>query len=130
MERLMRHLPLTALLMVLFPLSAVKSAQTPARPDRIVLEVMNPMGVIEPPATLGISKRVEDLNGKRIALMHNNKPGASNLLEALQKQLSKKYPTATFVRGYETNPVMPPKDPEMYKKAAAKCDAFIFAMGD
>jgi hypothetical protein len=70
------------------------------------------------------------LAGKRIALMHNNKPGALNLLDALQKLLSKRYPTATFVRGYETAPVMPPKDADMYKKAAAVCDAFIFAMGD
>jgi hypothetical protein len=91
---------------------------------------MNPMGVIEPPKTLGISPRVPDLAGKRIALMHNNKPGATNMLDALQKLLSKKYPTAQFIRGFETQPVMPPKDPDMYKKAAAACDTFIFAMAD
>jgi hypothetical protein len=130
MKRMMKYLPATVLLLSLFPHSAVKSAQTPAKAERISLEVMNPMGVIEPPATLGISPRVGNLAGKRIALMHNNKPGAANLLSALQKLLSEKYPTASFVQGYETEPVMPPKDPEMYKKAAAKCDAFIFAMGD
>ncbi len=88
------------------------------------------MGVIEPPPTLGLSPRVTDLAGKKIALMHNNKQGASNLLDALQELLQKKYPTATFVRGYQTQPVNPPKDPEMYKKAAAECQAFVFAMGD
>jgi len=130
MKGLIRYLPVTVLLGSLLPLSNVKSEQTPAKPERITLEVMNPMGVIEPPATLGISPRVGDLAGKRIALMHNNKPGASNLLDALEKLLSKRYPTANFVRGYETDPVMPPKDPDMYKKAAAKCDTLIFAMGD
>ncbi len=130
MKRIGKCLPVTVLLGSLLSLSAARSEQTPAKPERISLEVMNPMGVIQPPATLGISPRIVDLAGKRIALMHNNKPGASNLLNALEKLLSQRYPTASFVRGYETDPVMPPKDPDMYKKAAAKCDTFIFAMGD
>ncbi len=128
MSSLMRCLPVVAVLASMLPVAA--SQQTRVKPDPVNLEVLNPMGVIEPPATLGISKRVADLAGKKIALMHNNKPGASNLLDALQKLLSKRYPTQTYVRGYQTGPVQPPKDPDMYKKAAAECDAFIFAMGD
>jgi hypothetical protein len=130
MSRLMRYLPFAALLMSLLPAAAAKAAQAPAAPDRVALEVLNPMGVIDPPATLGISPRVTDLAGKKIALMHNNKPGASNLLDALQELLSKKYPTASFARGYQTEPVQPPKDPDMYKKAAGECASFVFAMGD
>lgn len=130
MSRFMRYLPVAALLVNLLPVATAKTAQTPAKPDRITLEVLNPMGVIDPPATLGISPRVTDLAGKKIALMHNNKPGASNLLDALQELLSKKFPTGSFVRGYQTGPVQPPKDPDMYKKAAAECTAFIFAVGD
>jgi hypothetical protein len=130
MHSLMRCFLITVLLVSLLPRVAAKAAQTQAKTDRITLEVMNPMGAIEPPKTLGISPRVPDLAGKRIALMHNNKPGATNMLDALQKLLSKKYPTAQFIRGYETDPVMPPKDPDLYKKAAAACDTFIFAMGD
>ena len=101
-----------------------------AQQRQVTLEVMNPMGVIEPPKPFGLSHRVADLDGKKIALMHNNKPGASNLLDALQELLKKKYPGASFPRGYQTQPVQPPKDPEMYKKAAAESAAFIFAMGD
>jgi len=130
MLSLMRYLPIPVLLVNLLPVATAKTAQTQLHPAPVTLEVMNPMGVIEPPATLGISKRVADLAGKKIALMHNNKPGASNLLDALEKLLSKKYPSASFVRGYQTGPVQPPKDPEMYKKAAAECDTFVFAMGD
>jgi len=125
----MRCLLVASLLVSLLTGAAV-NAQTQAKTDRVTLELMNPMGMIEPPKTLGISPRVPDLAGKRIALMHNNKPGATNMLDALQKLLSKRYPTAQFVRGYETDPVMPPKDPDLYKKAAAACDTFIFAMGD
>jgi len=129
MNSLMRCLLVASLLVSLLTGAAV-NAQTQAKTDRVTLELMNPMGMIEPPKTLGISPRVPDLAGKRIALMHNNKPGATNMLDALQKLLSKRYPTAQFVRGYETDPVMPPKDPDLYKKAAAACDTFIFAMGD
>jgi hypothetical protein len=130
MNGLMRLLLITVLLVSILPVAAANAAQAQAKTDRVTLELMNPMGVIEPPATLGISKRVPDLAGKRIALMHNNKPGAANMLAALEKLLSTKYPTAKFVRGFETQPVKPPKDPDMYKKAAAACDTFIFAMGD
>ncbi len=130
MSRLMGSLPVAALLMSLIPSAGARTAQTPPKPGRISLEVLNPMGVIEPPATLGISRRVANLAGKKIALMHNNKPGASNLLDALQELLNKRYPTDSFVREYQTAPVQRPKDPDLYKKAAAECEAFIFAMGD
>ena len=125
MNRLIGLLSIAVLFAYAFPGAAAQ-----AKADSVTLEVMNPMGVIEPPATLGLSQRIGKLDGKKIALMHNNKPGASNLLDALEKILSKKFPAATFVRGYETEPVQPPKDPEMYRKAAAASDAFIFAMGD
>ena len=88
------------------------------------------MGVIEPAATIGLSPRISDLNGKKIALMHNNKPGASNLFDVLEGLLKEKYPGVTIARQYQTGPVQPPRDPEMYKKAAAECQAFVFAMGD
>ena len=120
MNVLIRFLPVFALMVNLFPAAA---AQT-------TLEVLNPMGVIDPPKTYGLSPRVADLAGKRIALMHNNKPGASNLLDTLETLLKARYPGASFSRGYQTQPVQPPKDPDMYKKAAAASDVFIFAMGD
>ncbi len=130
MSRLPKYLGIAMLWMILLPIAFAKTGQTPAKPGQVTLEVLNPSGVIEPPATLGISPRLTDLAGKKIALMHNNKPGASNLLDVLQELLSKKYPTQSFARGYQTQPVQPPKDPDMYKKAAAECKAFIFAMGD
>jgi hypothetical protein len=123
MNIFLRGLPIVALLVCLLPFAAAQTSP-------VTLEVLNPMGVIEPPKTFGLSPRVADLAGKKIALMHNNKPGASNLLDVLQELLKKKYPDASFPRGYQTGPVQPPKDPDMYKKAAAVSNAFIFAMGD
>jgi hypothetical protein len=96
----------------------------------VTLELLNPKGVIEPPKTLGLAPRVTDLAGKRIALIQNNKPGATNLYDALEELLKNKYPNVTIVRQYQTGPVNPPRDPERYKKAAAESQAFVFAMGD
>ena len=98
--------------------------------QEVTLELLNPMGVIEPPATLGLSARIPDLDGKKIALIHNNKPGAANLLDALEELLKEKYPNATILRQYQTDPVLPPKDPKFYKKAAAESQAFVFAVCD
>jgi hypothetical protein len=101
-----------------------------ATQQQVTLELLNPKGVIEPPKTLGLAPRVPDLAGKKIALMQNGKPGATNLYDALETLLKSKYPTATVTRQYQTGPVNPPRDPEMYKKAAAESQAFVFAMGD
>ncbi len=92
--------------------------------------MLNPKGVIEPPKTLGLAPRIADLTGKKIALIHNNKPGATNLYDALEELLEQKYPGVSIARQYQTGPVQPPRDPEMYKKAAAESQAFVFAMGD
>jgi hypothetical protein len=98
--------------------------------QEVTLELLNPMGMIEPEKTLGLSPRVADLSDKKIALIHNSKPGTSNLYDALEELLKEKYPGITIARQYQTAPVQPPRDPEMYKKAAAECQAFVFAMGD
>ncbi len=98
--------------------------------EEVTLEVLNPMGIIEPAKTLGLAPRISELAGKKIALMHNNKPGAANLYKVLEELLKQEYPDITFARQYQTGPVLPPSDPDMYKKAAAECDAFVFAMGD
>ena len=44
-------------------------------PPGVTLEVLNPLGEIEPLPTLGINPSIPDLNGKTIALMNNWKTG-------------------------------------------------------
>ena len=96
----------------------------------VTIDVLNPKGVIEKIEYLGLAPRLDSLEGKKIAFMHNNKIGSKNLYAVLEELLLQKYPTAKIVYGYETAPINPPKDPEMYKKAAQECDAFVFATGD
>ncbi len=95
----------------------------------VTLEVLNPMGVIEPPKTLGLTPRIPDLVGKKIALLHNNKPGVTNLYAALEELLKQRYPSIIVLRGYQPGSVTEPREEE-FQKIAKECDAFIFAIGD
>jgi hypothetical protein len=102
-----------------------------ARPanEKVSLESLNPVGVIEPPKNIGLTPRISDLAGKKIALLHNNKPGAANLYTALEVLLKQKYPNITVLRYYKPVPVTEPREEE-FQKIAKECNAFIFAIGD
>jgi hypothetical protein len=61
----------------------------------VKLEVLVPAGeAIIKPAKL--AKRVNSLDGKRIAIHWNGKPGAEYLLAEIEDQLKAKYPNAKF----------------------------------
>ncbi len=94
----------------------------------VELELLNPKGVIDPPPMLGISPRAASLDGKRIGLIHNNKPGAKTFLDAIEELLKAKYPGAKFAR-FDTTINLADK-PEKYAQMANACDAFILGSGD
>jgi hypothetical protein len=107
---------------------AAGTSQAASTPQKVELELLNPMGVIDPPKTLGITPRVATLDGKKIALIHNNKPGAKTFLDAVEELLKQKYPTATFAR-FDTTINLADK-PEKYRAMADSCDAFVLGSGD
>jgi hypothetical protein len=109
--------------------AAMETVENSAAPAGMVeLELLNPKGVVDPPPMLGISPRVATLDGKKIAMIHNNKPGAKTFLEAVEELLKAKYPTATFEH-FDTNINLADK-PEKYEAMAKACDAFILGSGD
>ena len=105
---------------------AAETAAVP--PGKVELELLNPKGVIDHPPMLGISPRVAALDGKKIAMIHNNKPGAKTFLDAVEELLKAKYPTMTFAH-FSTNINLADK-PERYAEMAKSCDAFILGSGD
>ena len=107
---------------------AAGTRETATTPRKVELELLNPMGVIDPPKTLGITPRVATLDGKKIALIHNNKPGAKTFLDAVEELLKAKYPAATFAR-FDTNINLADK-PEKYQAMADSCDTFVLGSGD
>jgi hypothetical protein len=111
------------------PVAAAGAVETLAAPaGKVELTLLNPKGVIDPPPMLGISPRVTGLEGKRIAMIHNNKPGAKTFLEAVEELLKAKYPNTAFVH-YDTNINLADK-PEKYAAMAGSCDTFILGSGD
>jgi hypothetical protein len=101
----------------------------PPMSDNVKLELLDPRGEIEIIKKYGLAKRVTDLAGKRIALVHNQKAGASTFLDAVEELLKEKFPTATFVKGYTTT-INLAKEPEFYDEVAKNADVFIFGAGD
>ena len=105
-----------------------RSTAKPAN-EKVTLELLNPMGVIEPPKALGLTPRISDLAGKKVALLNNGKSGVRNLITALEELLKQKYPTATILTQYKAGSTADPREEE-FQKIAKECDAFIFAIGD
>lgn len=97
--------------------------------EKVTLELLNPMGVIEPEPYLALRPRLSDLAGKKIALVKNNKPGVPQLFDILEELLKQKYPGVTIQRGF--NPGIPAQaQEEHFQEIAQECDAFVYAMGD
>lgn len=93
-----------------------------AAKSRITLEVLNPRGVLQSIPISGLANpRVQDLLGKRIALM-SEKVESLHFFDALEELLKKKYPTAVILRfDSPANPMRPDNTAEV----AAKCDVWL-----
>jgi hypothetical protein len=101
----------------------------------VTLEVLNPLGEITPPPTLGISPRVADLNGKTVALMDNWKTGAVYLQDRFEELLKKKYPGIKILRttkpqGKEGGGRLIYSADPWYPAVAKAADAFIYTIAD
>ena len=96
---------------------------------KVALELLNPMGVVEPEPFLPLRPPLSDYSGKKIALVHNIKPGVPQLFDILEEMLKQKYPGVTIQRGF--NPGIQAQAQEEHFQGIAKgCDAFVYAMGD
>jgi hypothetical protein len=97
--------------------------------ETVELVLLNPRGEIETKPMFAPAPRVADLNGKRIALVHNQKAGASTFLDAMEGFLKIKYPDSTFLRQFEAT-INLAKEPAFYDEVARSADAFILGSGD
>jgi hypothetical protein len=94
----------------------------------VSLGVLNPRGELPPLKSEGLSPRVADLAGKRIALVANYKAGAELFLTKICDLLKEKYPTATFLRFKLEK--RPKGDTKGFSEIANQCDVFIHSTGD
>jgi hypothetical protein len=61
-------------------------------------EVLSPWAEADPVPLHGLSPRLDKLEGKKIGLLCNNKRAAPLILDAAEKHLKKKFPTAALSR--------------------------------
>jgi hypothetical protein len=97
--------------------------------EKFELLVRNPKGEIESKKFFAPAPRIPDLAGKRIALISNQKAGASTFLDAVEEILKSKYPTASFLKQFAVT-INLAKEPAFYDEVARSADAFILGAGD
>ena len=56
-------------------------------------EVLSPWSEVDPVPLTGLTPRIDDLAGKKIGLLCNNKRAAPVILDATERLLKEKYPT-------------------------------------
>lgn len=94
------------------------------------IRVFNP--VAEPiERVLKPAARVTDLDGRRIGLYWNMKPGGEVALREIERLLRARYPAATF-RYYEgdVGSLMKKVTPRLADRIAKECDAVIGTTAD
>jgi hypothetical protein len=101
----------------------------------VTLEVLNPLGEVIPPPTLGINPRVPDLNGKTVALMDNWKTGGVYLQDRFEELLKKKFPAIKILRttkpqGRQGGGRLIYSAEPWYPAVAKAADAFIYTIAD
>ena len=123
------HVLLTALLL------AVGISWAGPQKAAVTLEVLNPLGEINPPPTLGLNPRIPDLNGKSVALMDNWKTGGVYLQDRFEELLKKRYPDIKILRttkpqGREGGGRLIYSAESWYPEVAKSADAFIYTIAD
>ncbi len=90
----------------------------------VSLVCLNPQGAVESPAISGlINPRIENLEGKKIAIIWDGKKGGDKFCIAIEELLRKRFPTATTMR-------LVWGDAEAAAKAKKEMDTFIYGVAD
>ena len=96
-------------------------------------EVLSPWADADPIPYRGISPRVESLTGKKIGLFSNYKRAARHALEAIERILKERFPTAQF-RSYFVSEMNVPEvetdNKSKFEEWLSGMDAVVTAFGD
>lgn len=92
--------------------------------EKVTLACFNPQGAVEVPKPSGLTNpRLDDLAGKKIAIIWDGKKGGDNFCAAIEQLLNEKYPAAQTTR-------LVWGDADAAEKAKKEMDAFIYGVGD
>ena len=98
-----------------------------------VYEVLSPWAAADPKPLNGLSPRLDDLAGKKIGLLCNNKRAAPLILDVTKRLLKEKYPTAETsrfdARSFSVSALEPNRKQE-FEDWIKGVDAVIASVGD
>lgn len=113
-----------------FVIILLAACRQPVGTDTIVteatLQVLNPRGEIALPPVTSPSARISDLNGKKIGLYWNEKPGGIHFWNGVEKLLMEKLPDTSILRYSGAFDL----GDELAERMAREVDAFLYGVGD
>ncbi|OGN96211.1 MAG: hypothetical protein A2Y89_01540 [Chloroflexi bacterium RBG_13_51_18] len=105
----------------------------PAQKSTDTYEVLSPWAEADPVLLKGLAPRLDNLDGKKIGLLCNNKRAAPLILDAAEKLLKKKFPTAKFsrffARSFSVSSLEKDREAE-FNTWLKEVDAVIASVGD
>ncbi len=95
-------------------------------------EVLNPWAEVDPIGMRGITRRVDDLLGKKIGLLFNGKRASQPILEVVERAFKDRFPTSEFSYFGPTGnrDVIGSPDESSFRDWAKGVDVVIAAVGD
>ncbi len=95
----------------------------------MMLKILDPTVNADETTDVAVAKRVADLDGKVLGLLHNGKVNGDHLLDLVREQLAARYGVRDFVvvRKPSASRVA---DDAVLDQLARECDAVVTAIGD
>ena len=95
----------------------------------MTLKILDPTVPAEEATDVGVAKRVADLDGKVLGLLHNGKVNGDRLLDLVREQLAARYRLreSVVVRKPSASRVA---EADVLDRLARDCDAVVTAIGD
>ena len=95
----------------------------------MMLKILDPTVNADETTDVAVAKRVADLDGKVLGLLHNGKVNGDHLLDLVREQLAARYGVRDFVvvRKPSASRVA---DDAVLDRLARECDAVVTAIGD
>jgi hypothetical protein len=95
----------------------------------MILKILDPTVNADEATDVAVAKRVPDLDGKVLGLLHNGKVNGDHLLDLVREQLARRYGLreVVVVRKPSASRVA---DGAVLDRLARECDAVVTAIGD
>jgi len=95
----------------------------------MTIKILDPMVAADEATDVTVAKRVGDLDGKVLGLLHNGKVNGDRLLDLVREQLAARYRLrdVVVVRKPSASRVA---EPDVLDRLAQECDAVVTAIGD